>query len=318
MKAPSGPLRSLRGADAPSRRPRGGRLAGVVLALAARARRAPARRARLAGPRREDVGLRSRGPQAIGVAAPSSSSSALGLGAALARPRWGETTETVERRGADVVLVLDTSASMRATDVTPSRFVLARQAAALAPVESSRATASPSSACEGEAQTLVPLTLDTAAVGIFLDALEPGIGDEARHVARGGARRGRRALPRRAPAGRKRASSSPTARTSKGASTRRSRGRRARESSSTPSSSARRAAKGLPSPRSTSRGSPAATRRTRPARPSSRGPTRTSSGRLAAETGGTFSVVSPGRTDLSGVARRDRPGRAAARSRRSS
>ncbi|HKC24391.1 MAG TPA: tetratricopeptide repeat protein, partial [Thermoanaerobaculia bacterium] len=31
-------------------------------------------------------------------------------------------------------------------------------------------------AVEGEAQTLVPLTLDSAAVGLFLDALEPGVG----------------------------------------------------------------------------------------------------------------------------------------------
>ena len=80
---------------------------------------------------------------------------ALGLGTAFARPHWGDTTEKAERRGADVVLVLDTSASMRAADVTPSRFALA---------------------CEGEAQALVPLTLDTAAVDLFLDAMEPGMG----------------------------------------------------------------------------------------------------------------------------------------------
>ena len=99
----------------------------------------------------------------------------LGTGLALARPRWGLVTETVERRGADVVLVLDTSASMRATDVTPSRFVLARQAAL------SLAGKLPGDrlglvGCEGEAQVLVPLTLDTAAVALFLEALEPGIG----------------------------------------------------------------------------------------------------------------------------------------------
>ncbi len=101
--------------------------------------------------------------------------SALALGAALARPRWGERTESVERRGADVVFVLDTSASMNATDVTPSRFVVARQAAAslLSNLPSDRVALI---GLEGEAQTLVPLTLDSAAVGVFLDALEPGIG----------------------------------------------------------------------------------------------------------------------------------------------
>ncbi|MEO8585484.1 MAG: VWA domain-containing protein, partial [Acidobacteriota bacterium] len=101
--------------------------------------------------------------------------SVLGLGASLARPRWGRTTETAERRGTDVVLVLDTSASMRAADVSPSRFILARQAAQslLSRLGSDRAALI---ACEGEAQALVPLTLDAAAVGLFLDAMEPGMG----------------------------------------------------------------------------------------------------------------------------------------------
>ena len=100
---------------------------------------------------------------------------ALGLGGALARPHWGKTAETAQRRGADVVFVLDTSASMRAADVSPSRFVLARQAAQslLSRLGSDRAALI---ACEGEAQALVPLTLDAAAVGLFLDAMEPGMG----------------------------------------------------------------------------------------------------------------------------------------------
>jgi Ca-activated chloride channel family protein len=99
----------------------------------------------------------------------------LGTGLALARPRWGVVTETVERRGADVVVVLDTSASMRAADVTPSRFVLARQAA-LSLAEKLPGDRLALVGCEGEAQVLVPLTLDTAAVALFLEALEPGIG----------------------------------------------------------------------------------------------------------------------------------------------
>ncbi|MBK6406412.1 MAG: VWA domain-containing protein [Holophagales bacterium] len=99
----------------------------------------------------------------------------LGAGLALARPRWGLVTETVERRGADIAIVLDTSASMRATDVTPSRFVLARQAA-LSLVEKLPGDRLALVGCEGEAQVLVPLTLDSAAVALFLEALEPGIG----------------------------------------------------------------------------------------------------------------------------------------------
>ncbi|MGA7991497.1 MAG: VWA domain-containing protein, partial [Thermoanaerobaculia bacterium] len=73
------------------------------------------------------------------------------------------------------VLVLDTSASMRAADVSPSRFALARQAAQslVARLGSDRVALV---SCEGEAQALVPLTLDSAAVGLFLDAIEPGMG----------------------------------------------------------------------------------------------------------------------------------------------
>ncbi len=100
---------------------------------------------------------------------------ALGLGATFARPHWGDTQERAERRGADVVLVLDTSASMRAADVSPSRFGLARQAAQslVARLGSDRVALV---SCEGDAQALVPLTLDAAAVGLFLDAIEPGMG----------------------------------------------------------------------------------------------------------------------------------------------
>jgi Ca-activated chloride channel family protein len=99
----------------------------------------------------------------------------LGTGLALARPRWGIVIETVERRGADLVLVLDTSASMRAADVTPSRFVLARQAA-LSLVERLPGDRLALVGFEGEAQVLLPLTLDAAAVALFLESLEPGIG----------------------------------------------------------------------------------------------------------------------------------------------
>ncbi len=99
----------------------------------------------------------------------------LGIGIALARPRWGFEKEEAHRKGTDVVLVLDTSASMRAADVTPSRFVLARQAALslLSRLPEDRVALV---ACEGDAQVLVPLTLDTAAAALFLEALEPGIG----------------------------------------------------------------------------------------------------------------------------------------------
>ena len=54
-----------------------------------------------------------------------------GIALALARPRWGESIEKVEREGVDIVFVLDTSASMAADDVCrpasgwPSRWCAA-------------------------------------------------------------------------------------------------------------------------------------------------------------------------------------------------
>ncbi len=50
------------------------------------------------------------------------------LGAAIvaaARPQWGTRLEPIARRGVDVVIVLDTSLSMAAEDVTPSRLASA-------------------------------------------------------------------------------------------------------------------------------------------------------------------------------------------------
>ncbi|MBL8115266.1 MAG: VWA domain-containing protein, partial [Acidobacteria bacterium] len=99
----------------------------------------------------------------------------LGVALALARPRWGEIKEKAERRGADVVLLLDTSSSMRAQDGGTPRWTMARQAATSL-VNRLGGDRIAIVAFEGEAQTLVPLTLDTAAAGIFLDALEPGFG----------------------------------------------------------------------------------------------------------------------------------------------
>ena len=48
------------------------------------------------------------------------------VGLALARPQWGETEERVDRKGDDVVFLMDTSKSMLATDVTPSRLERAK------------------------------------------------------------------------------------------------------------------------------------------------------------------------------------------------
>ncbi len=152
----------------------GGALVAVALAWFSSRRSARRRDALVAPALAEKAGLLAR-DRWTPVAAILAVITVLGTGLALARPRWGLVTETVERRGADVVVVLDTSASMRAADVTPSRFVLARQAA-LSLAERLPGDRLALVGCEGEAQVLVPLTLDTAAVALFLEALEPGIG----------------------------------------------------------------------------------------------------------------------------------------------
>jgi len=99
---------------------------------------------------------------------------AAGVVVALARPQFGIVREKVEREGVDVVLVLDTSASMATPDVAPNRFFLARQALLqlVARLSGDRFALV---AFEGEAYPLVPLTLDADALGLFLETVEPGI-----------------------------------------------------------------------------------------------------------------------------------------------
>ena len=50
------------------------------------------------------------------------------LPTALARPQWGTRLEPVTRRGADVVIVLDTSLSMSSEDLPPTRLGQAKHA----------------------------------------------------------------------------------------------------------------------------------------------------------------------------------------------
>ncbi len=52
---------------------------------------------------------------------------ALGLAIlALARPQWGESVQTVEREGVQIIIALDISRSMLAEDIKPSRLVRAK------------------------------------------------------------------------------------------------------------------------------------------------------------------------------------------------
>lgn len=118
--------------------------------------------------------LRTGGPPRSGWAVALCVAATLaGLALALARPRWGSASETVERRGLDLIFVLDTSLSMGAADVAPSRFWLAQSLVRrlVAAMPGNRVALV---AAEGEGEVLAPLTVDGAMIDLVLDGLEPG------------------------------------------------------------------------------------------------------------------------------------------------
>jgi Ca-activated chloride channel family protein len=273
----------------------------VALLVAAAARAAARRREAIVSPAlsvrtsASPSRLRAAGLRLLVVLA------ALALGAALARPRWGERVEKIERRGADVVLVLDTSASMRATDVTPSRFVVARQAALslLSSLPSDRVALV---GCEGEAQTLVPLTMDDAAVGIFLEALEPGIGVKPGTSLASGLAAAAELLPRGIEGGKHCVIFSDGEDLEGGA-------EKAAEQAKAEGIVVHTVfvagdGKGAPVPETDVAGRLTGYKTDASGAPVISKPNPDLLRTLAAETGGTFSVVAPGRTDLSAVARR--------------
>jgi Ca-activated chloride channel family protein len=91
---------------------------------------------------------------------------------AAARPQWGTSLEQVTRKGSDVVVVLDSSLSMAAEDVAPSRLGYARHAvdSLLRRLVGDRIGLV---TFAGQATLACPLTPDQAAVRLFLDAVEP-------------------------------------------------------------------------------------------------------------------------------------------------
>jgi len=98
---------------------------------------------------------------------------ALLLGAvALMGPRWGTEVRTVERRGVDLVVALDVSASMRAQDVPPSRLRRAKnEVRTLVGDLSGDRVGLVLFAGQGVVQS--PLTTDYGAFRLFLDAAAP-------------------------------------------------------------------------------------------------------------------------------------------------
>jgi Ca-activated chloride channel family protein len=93
---------------------------------------------------------------------------------ALAGPRWGSHYEEVRQKGVDILVVVDVSPSMLVEDVTPNRLERARREIRdfLNVVQGDRVGMV---AFSGGAFLQCPLTLDYAALEMYLSALDPGL-----------------------------------------------------------------------------------------------------------------------------------------------
>lgn len=93
---------------------------------------------------------------------------------ALAGPRWGSFYQEVSRKGVDIVIVLDVSQSMMVEDIKPSRLERAKREIYdfLQVVTGDRIGLV---AFAGAAFIQCPLTLDYAALNMFLESLTPDL-----------------------------------------------------------------------------------------------------------------------------------------------
>jgi Ca-activated chloride channel family protein len=93
---------------------------------------------------------------------------------AAAAPRWGEEVVRVSTQGSDLVLVFDTSASMDARDVPPTRLEEAKREA-LALLDDLAGDRVAVVAFAGDAVALSPLTLDRSAARLLIEALQSDV-----------------------------------------------------------------------------------------------------------------------------------------------
>ena len=103
---------------------------------------------------------------------------ALLAGIALAGPRWGVERTTVRSTGVDLVLAVDASLSMLATDERPSRLERVKQEIRrlrdLSPGDRVGLLA-----FAGRSYVLSPITVDGGALDLFLDNLDPSVVGQA-------------------------------------------------------------------------------------------------------------------------------------------
>lgn len=96
----------------------------------------------------------------------------------IAGPRWGEEQTVMRGEGLDIVLAMDASLSMLATDERPSRLERLRQEVRRIRA-ASRGDRFALLAFAGRSYILSPLTVDDGALDLFLDNLDPSIVGQA-------------------------------------------------------------------------------------------------------------------------------------------
>ena len=99
-------------------------------------------------------------------------------GIAAAGPRWGSERTVVQGEGVDLVLALDASLSMLATDERPNRLERVKQEVRRLR-STSRGDRIALLAFAGRSYILTPLTVDDGALDLFLDNLDPSVVGQA-------------------------------------------------------------------------------------------------------------------------------------------
>ncbi|MFY9227511.1 MAG: VWA domain-containing protein [Blastocatellia bacterium] len=97
---------------------------------------------------------------------------------ALARPQWGQSQKRIEVKGADVILAIDVSLSMLASDEPPSRLARARRLC-IDLIEQLAGNRIGVIAFAGNNAALMPLTLDKGALEAFIDAIDVQIANNS-------------------------------------------------------------------------------------------------------------------------------------------
>ena len=117
--------------------------------------------------------LPSYAPRRIALSVAFLTLAVAGAGLALARPRWGSGEQTVERKGVDIVFLVDSSLSMAVRDVQPSRLFVAKTLIRrmVRELPGNRVGLVQT---EGTGVVLAPLTLDGGVLDLLLDTVEPG------------------------------------------------------------------------------------------------------------------------------------------------